>query len=154
MHRKQLSQMSIILMLFFFIKPCSHVTFTFVSTSTFVSKFNIMPITKTNIENRSGSILVVTVRKRSCGKIMLSQVCVKNSVHRGGCTPSRQTPLPLGRHPPPTDTPGQTPLGRHPPPPWADTHLPLGRPPSRANSCCSGRYATYWNSFLFAFKLP
>ena len=123
------------------------------STSTFVSKFNIMPITKTNIENRSGSILVVTVRKRSCRKIMLSQVCVKNSVHRGGevytslgrhpfpwaDTPRAETPLdrpPLGRHPH-----GQTPLGRHPPTPlgrhltWADTLLgrhppiPLGRHP-------------------------
>ena len=27
--------------------------------------------------------LVVTVRKRSCGKVMFSEVCVKNSVHGG-----------------------------------------------------------------------
>ena len=35
----------------------------------------------------------ITVRKRSCKKVMFSQACVKNSVHSGGCTPS------LGRHP-------------------------------------------------------
>ena len=72
---------------------------------------------------------IITVRKRSCGNVMFSQVCIKNSVHRGGClldTPldrlgrhlpcpgqTRQAPLPLaGRHPPcQADTP---PAGRHP----------------------------------------
>ena len=89
--------------------------------------------------------------QRSCGKVMSSQACVKNSFHGGageGCIPActprpvyagiythpqadtpltRQTPPltrqtpPLGRHPPP-DTPwADTPLDRHPP--WADTHL-------------------------------
>ena len=33
-------------------------------------------------------IFLITVRKRSCGKVMFSQACVKNSVHREGrCTP-------------------------------------------------------------------
>ena len=49
----------------------------------------------------------VTVRKRSCGKVMFSQACVKNSVHRGRCTPPGRHPLgrlpqvdnPQGRHP-------------------------------------------------------
>ena len=68
---------------------------------------------------------LITVRKWSCGKVMFSQACVKNSVHRGGgCTPPRQTP-PLDRHPgqttpwadtPLVDTPwANTPPGRHPP---------------------------------------
>ena len=68
-------------------------------------------------------VLLVTVRKRSYGKVMFSQACVKNSVHRS------RHPLgihPLGRHPP----------GRHPraditwadtswaDTPWADILLP------------------------------
>ena len=28
---------------------------------------------------------IYTVRNSSCGKVMFSQVCVKNSVHRGSC---------------------------------------------------------------------
>ena len=58
-------------------------------------------------------------------------------------TPPGQTPLHLGRHPPGqtpplADTPsGQTPLlGRHTPPPTADGYF-------------SGRYASYWNAFLY-----
>ena len=67
--------------------------------------------------------LIFTVRKRSCGKVMVSQACVKNSVHRGEVvyipeadTPRRPTPPladttpSLSRHPP-----RQTPhLSRHP----------------------------------------
>ena len=55
----------------------------------------------------TGGILrrFVTVRKRSCGKVMFSQVCVKNSVHGGGGV------HPLGRHPPDRHTP---PASRHP----------------------------------------
>ena len=96
---------------------------------------------------------------RSCGKVMFSQACVKNSVHReGGVYPSMHwgthLPLPsacwdthhLGQTPPWADItppwadtpfPGQTPLplGRHPSP-WTDTPsprqtYPLGRPPPR-----------------------
>ena len=69
---------------------------------------------------------------------MFSQACVKNSVHGGVYTPStpRQTPSPLQ-----ADTPGQilSPLGRH----------PLGRPPPPSDAHCSGRYASYWNAFMF-----
>ena len=65
-----------------------------------------------------------TVRNSRCGKVMFM----------GGVHPPRQTPhpqadTPLSRHPL-----GQTPPGRHPPP--SDDH-------------CSGRYASYWNAFLF-----
>ena len=68
------------------------------------------------------------------------------------------THTPPGRHPP-----GRHPLGRQP---WAD--IPLGRhppaqcmlgythtPPSLPSACwdrhgyCCGRYASYWNAFLF-----
>ena len=36
---------------------------------------------------------VFTVRKRNCGKVMVSQACVKNSAHGGRCTPpDRHTP--------------------------------------------------------------
>ena len=28
--------------------------------------------------------VIITIRKRSCGKVILSQACVKKSVHRGG----------------------------------------------------------------------
>ena len=38
--------------------------------------------------------LIITIRKRSCGKVMFSQACVKNSVHREGVSarhhPSRR----------------------------------------------------------------
>ena len=55
-------------------------------------------------------IHIFTVRKSSCGKVMFSQACVKNSV-RGWCTPPWQPPSP-GRHPNPPPAmqipPGQT----------------------------------------------
>ena len=78
---------------------------------------------------------IFTVRKRSCGKVMFSQACVKNSVHGGGVSHDA-----LGQTPPPgacwdTHTPGRTSPGRTPPPP-PDGH-------------CNGRYASYWNTFLF-----
>ena len=52
----------------------------------------------------------ITVRKRSCGKVMFLHLSVSHSVH-GGCIPActGQTPL------------ADTPVGRH-------THI-LGRPP-------------------------
>ena len=43
---------------------------------------------------------IFTVRKRSCGKVMFSQMCAKNFVHRGRV----EVYTPRGRHPP----------GRHP----------------------------------------
>ena len=100
--------------------------------------------------------------QRSCGKVIFSQACVKNSVQREGGVSQHS----LGQRPPlPSacwDTPpGQTPPtpGRHHPLPLADT--PLGRPPQAdppgrhpppgADGYCSGRYASYWNAFLFFF---
>ena len=46
----------------------------------------------------------ITARNSSCGKVMFSQVCVKNSVHGGGVYPS----IPLGEHPPTGKTPPTT----------------------------------------------
>ena len=61
-------------------------------------------------------------RKRSCGKAMFSQECVKNSVRGGGDVhPARQThPL--------ADPLADIPPGRHP---LADTHPRADTPPSR-----------------------
>ena len=85
---------------------------------------------------------------------MFSQACVKNSVHKGGgCTPLLwqahplwQTP-PSGRQTPTGQTPpGQTspaPLGRYP---WPRAGTPRDTP---RDGYCSGRYASYWNTFLF-----
>ena len=67
--------------------------------------------------SKGNSCYVITVRKRSCRKLMFSQVCVKNSVHREEVythTPGRH---PLGRHTPL----GSHPLGRHF---WANTPAP------------------------------
>ena len=74
--------------------------------------------------------------QRSCGKVMFSQACVKNSVHRGRVSASMHAgihPLP-GSHPP-----GRHPTGQTPPAPGR--HRPGGH--------CDGRYASYWNAFLF-----
>ena len=81
--------------------------------------------------------------QRSCVKVIFSQACVKNSVHRGVSALVHAGIHPPGRHPPPwADT---TPSGRHPPPPGQTPPPPL--PP--VDSYCSGRYASYWNAFLF-----
>ena len=122
-----------------------------------------------------------TVRNSSCGKVMFSQACVKNSVHGGGGGGGVH---PLDRHPLGRYPSGQTPLGQTPPPrqtpSWANTPLPpppvdppgqtppgqthpLCRHPQADTSGvdthsplrdghCSGRYASYWNAFLLFDK--
>ena len=77
-------------------------------------------------------IIFITVPNSSCGKGMFSQACIKNSVHGGGVF---QHAL------------GQTPPGRYPSTHW-DRH-PSYPPPSPGGHC-SGRYASYWNAFLFS----
>ena len=63
--------------------------------------------------------ILVTARNSSCKKVMFSQACVKNSVHRVAVCPKEcWDRYPLDRHPP-----GRHPLGKHPLPlrqilPW------------------------------------
>ena len=97
---------------------------------------------------------------------MFSQACVNYSVHIRGevYTPQADTPCQadtlLGRHPTTTQThplssrhpPARqtTPPGRHPP--WVDTPPHARQTPPRhppRDGYCSGRYASYWNAFLF-----
>ena len=89
--------------------------------------------------------------QRSCGQgNIFTPVC--HSVHRGGSAPlPGRTPLPW-RTPPARENPppcqGELPLPARetPPPPGPD-------PPPREADCSirstSGRYASYWNAFLF-----
>ena len=97
------------------------------------------------------------------------RMCVKNPVHSGMCIPAcigaDTSPPPAGTptevHPQQVQTPwagtppGQVhPLGRYTP--WAGTPPCAGKPrqvqsPPRPDRHCSGRYASYWNDFLFFF---
>ena len=80
--------------------------------------------------------------QRSWAKVIFSQACVKNSVHGGGVSASVHAGIPHGsRHTPPDQTPS---------PP--DQTPPREQTPPRADSAIrstSGRYASYWNAFLF-----
>ena len=108
--------------------------------------------------------LIITVRKRSNGKVMFLHLSVSHSVHRReGCV---YPCVHWGKH-----LPGQTPpvqcmlgytphcpvhAGIHTPLPSAcwDTHLTaqcmLGyTPPPPTGGHCCGRYTFYWNAFLY-----
>ena len=70
------------------------------------------------------------------GKVIFSETCVKNSVDGGGLPQCMLGYPPGSRHP----------LSRQPP--------GAGTPPHRSRACweirsTSGRYASYWNAFLF-----
>ena len=99
-------------------------------------------------------MLIVIVRNISCGKVMFSQVCVKNSVHRegmhgrgglcvveggmcckGGACMAKGACMARGMH----DKGGHA---------WQGEGVMCGR----RDSHCSGRYASYWNAFLFPFR--
>ena len=107
---------------------------------------------------------IITVRN-DIAKVMFLQACVcpegglSASVHGG-------IPPPGSRHPPGADNlpPGADPLGAATPqkqtPPQRDTprsrhparsrhHPPGADTPTRDGHCC-GRYASYWNAFLFS----
>ena len=63
-----------------------------------------------------------------------------------------------GRRCTPPPCQADNPLGSHPPPPWADTRpqadTPRQKPtPPPRDGYCSGRYASYWNVFLFIIIL-
>ena len=100
----------------------------------------------------------ITVRNSSCGKVMFSQACVKNSVHREGGMHGRGM---CGR--------GHVWFGGHVW--WGAMHgswggmcgkracmaggymhgggMCGGGVHDRRDSHCSGRYASYWNAFLY-----
>ena len=75
--------------------------------------------------------IIITVRKRSCGKVMFLQSCVGNSVYgRSVSQDALGETLPQADTSPGQTSPGRHPLGRHPPGrhplppgrhPWADT---------------------------------
>ena len=84
--------------------------------------------------------------QRSCGKVIFSQACVKNSVHTGGgvsLSACWDTPpwadTPPGRHPP-----GQTPPGQI---------TPRQTPPFLVHAGIDMTTASYWNAFLFHVTL-
>ena len=107
--------------------------------------------------------------QRSCGQgNIFAPVC--HSVHRGGVSAGMPHPLksrhPRNRHPPRADTPQEQtrPESRHTllleqTPPRADTppeqtppksrHPPPPRVADSSIRSMSGRYASYWNAFLF-----
>ena len=113
-------------------------------------------------KNLSATNSIIT----SCGKIMFLHLSISHSVHRGcvwWTSPWADAPL-AGTPPPQADTttrqtppladtpqartPKQAPLpGRHP----TGETLPGQTSPSpwALHGHCSGRYASYWNAFLF-----
>ena len=84
--------------------------------------------------------------QRSCDKVMFLHLSVILFTGRLADPPGQTRPL--GR-PQPSRQPQAHPLGSHP---WADTpvgrHPPLCAVPAGIRSR-SGRYASYWNAFLF-----
>ena len=98
-----------------------------------------------------GVLSVHTYRPQwSWGKVIFSEACVKNSVHRGGSPPlhagKNNPPGTRGRHPPGT-------RGRHPPGPEADPRNQRQVPPQCSAwweiRATSGWYASYWNAILW-----
>ena len=73
-----------------------------------------------------------------------TSVCQEFCPQEGGVHPQADTT-------PQADNLWADPMGRHPPgqtPPWADTPQADTLP---SDGHCSGRYASYWNAFLFFF---
>ena len=102
--------------------------------------------------------------QRSCEGYVFTPVCY--SVHRGlpqcilGYHPTPQEGHPPGKHTPSgsTHTPRKhthTPEAHtHP----GSTHTPRkhtspGSTPPPGDGCCCGRYASYWNAFLFMLRI-
>ena len=78
--------------------------------------------------------------QRSCGKVIFSQVCVKNSDH-GGVSTSAHAGIhthPCPEHAGIHTTPAQCMLG----------YIPLPSACWDRHGYCCGRYASYWNAFL------
>ena len=83
---------------------------------------------------------VITARNEVCGKVMFLHLSVSHSVTRGhACHPPPATHAPL---------PCMPPFHTQPPTMYPPPHMPPCHacPPSPP---LSGRYASYWNAFLF-----
>ena len=111
------------------------------------------------VKNYQLSIIMITLfyrMQRSWGKVIFSEECVKNSVHRGDRshgTPPRQA-HPPGRYTPAGRyTPGQVHPRRQVHPPGRYTPRQVHPPGRYTPWSMSGRYASYWNAFLFLFLL-
>ena len=96
------------------------------------------------------SWVFITVRNE-VAKVMFLQACVcprgvSASVH-AGIPPPRRADTPLGADTPPEQTPlqEQTP----PIPTGEDTPQGADTPSSPRDGHCCGRYASYWNAFLY-----
>ena len=117
--------------------------------STTMSRFLCITTIDDSVKKFGYGKRFVTVHNSSCGKVMFSQASVILSTE--GVVSGRHTPL-LGRHPR-----ADTPLPAQAPPSQADTTALLGRhhphlradTPPPGDGHCSGRYASYWNAFLF-----
>ena len=92
--------------------------------------------------------------QRSCEGYVFTGVCLSTWGGLPQCMLGYHTPLgadPPRSRPPWEQTPGaDTPQSRHPPradTPWS-RHTPRADTPRRDGHCC-GRYASYWNAFLY-----
>ena len=98
------------------------------------------------------TIIVYYRPKRSCGKVMFLHVSVilftGGSLCQGDPPPDRDPPRTETPPLPWTETPPS--LDRDPPFPGQRPPSPGQRPP---RTVTSGRYASYWNAFLFYIKL-
>ena len=105
--------------------------------------------------------VVFTARKRSCGKVMFLHLSVSHSVHRGALHPGGLHPRGLlpgfvciqgDLHPEAgsASTGSLHPGGSASRRVWADPPPPIGYHRIRSTS---GRYASYWNAFLFSLYL-
>ena len=95
--------------------------------------------------------IIFTVRNSSYGKVMFSQVSPPWAGTPLGGHPPGQTPPPPAENPLARHSPGKHPLARQPP-----GHTPPGQTPPRKTAKdghCIGRYASYWNTFLFVEML-
>ena len=97
-------------------------------------------------------MFIFTGRNEVVAKVIFLHLSVIHSVHRG-VLPQCMLGYPPGADPPGADTP--PPRSRHPPtaePPPPGSSPPPPPPPPGADSSIrstSGRYASYWNAFLF-----
>ena len=98
---------------------------------------------KNVLENFLLYLPAATNLRRLCFYTCLSVSGGSASVHARIPPPGAGTPS--SRHPPGAGTPrAGTPWSRHPP----GAGLPWSRHPP-TDGCCCGRYASYWNAFLF-----